>query len=198
MYLHLSTLLKPKNKWQGRTKALLMPALLVLYLIQTQEISFLIVGALLTSFLGDVGLQQAEHKKNNYELFSIAAFGITHILYTLYFILAVISTEFSFVFILPYLAALFFLRYMYKRSKGHTTVQLLYAVIITCMGASSFVYMLYDTSIYSIITFVGASLFIFSDFLISKQMNEGHKKDEVAIMVTYILAQFLIIVGIMM
>ena len=66
------------------------------------------------------------------------------------------------------------------------------------MATSSFIALLYYQTIGAIIIFSGAILFVFSDFLISKQILENNKKDEIAIMMSYIVAQFLLIVGIVL
>jgi len=196
MYVHLISLIHPKNIWRGRTKALLMPSLLLLYLMQAQYPSLLIALALLCSFLGDVGLQQSSKRKGNLETYSIILFGFAHIFYIIYFIQALSPYTFSPIHIIPYLCAALLLLYLYLQKRIRTSIQIIYAVIISCMAASSCLYMVYYTTPHSMLVFTGASLFIFSDFLIARQMNEGHKKDEIAIMATYILAQFLIIVGI--
>ncbi len=196
MYVHLISLLHQKNMWRKTTKALLMPSLLFLYIIQIEQPSLLIILALICSFLGDVGLQLAKRESKQIELFSIALFGCTHLLYIIYFFGSLSPYKASWIHAVPYLCALFLIIYLYIQKRIQSAIQLVYAAVISCMAASSCLYMFHHNSIFSILVFTGASLFIFSDFLISRQMNEGHQKDEIAVMATYILAQFLIIVGI--
>jgi len=198
--LHLFTLMRNNSLYKGVTKGFLMPLLLLFYCVSIKDTSLLIILALVCSFIGDVGLFKANRHPLFYQKGSIFSFALTHLFYTLYlFPLKAPNT----LLILSFIGALsilviFYLKIIHPLNNKIKIFLLLYAMIITIMATSAFIILMYVQTIGAILIFSGAVFFVFSDFLISNQILEDHKNNEIAIMISYILAQFLLIVGIIL
>lgn len=199
-FLHLFTLMGNSRIYRGVTKGLLMPLLLLFYSTTLEHTSILVVLALTFSFIGDVGLFVAENNPSVIQKGSILSFATAHIFYTLYIVIAQANPSFILISSIGALLLLitFYAKVIHPCNTLIKTFLFFYAIIITIMGTSAFISLLYHQTIGSYLLFTGALLFIFSDFLISKQILMENKKDELAIMISYILAQFLLIVGIVL
>lgn len=198
--LHLFTLMGNKDVYKGITKGTLMPLLLLFYCIFTQHISIFIILALLFSFFGDVGLFIADTHPSFYQKGSILSFALSHVFYTLYILPTQAHPTLIFISFIGAICILllFYLKVIHPFDNSIKAFLFLYAVIITMMATSAFISVFYYQSMGSFLLFTGALFFVFSDFLISKQILLDNKKDELAIMISYILAQFLLIVGIIL
>ncbi|NCB00821.1 MAG: lysoplasmalogenase [Spirochaetia bacterium] len=196
-FFHLFSLMGNNSIRKGVSKALLMPSLLFSYVVLVPFASPFIVGALGLSFFGDVGLFIADKKPGVSQKVSILAFALSHILYTLY----IFPQEAPFLLIFfPFLGtsiilALFYIKILHPMGHTLTPLIFIYALIITIMATSSFIFLLTYQTIASLVIFSGALFFLFSDFLIAKQIIYNNKKYELAVMSTYIVAQFLLIIG---
>ena len=89
---HLFTLMRNTSSFKGITKGFLMPLLLLFYCVTADDISILIIAALLFSFIGDVGLFVAKNHSIVYQRSSILSFALSHVCYALYILLKCTSS----------------------------------------------------------------------------------------------------------
>ncbi len=192
-----------KIKVRTSTKPFLLPLLLAYYILNSIEsgnpIIALIAIGLFLGFIGDVALLKP--KVPALFILGLASFLIGHILYVIAFIQA--SDTFSgihplvFGFIVVYL--LFFVliqRFLGDSTKEMKIPVILYMIIILTMSFCSLA-LLFSPQTGSMkspfFAFLGSLCFIASDFLLANQLfKKPFKYDQAYIMLTYLLAQFLI------
>lgn len=173
-------------------KPLIMPCLILLYFVSTKSVNKWYVAAMFFSFLGDVLLLD----KNNMFLYGIAAFLITQLLYV--FIIAKQlpqsgwKTKIS--ALVPFLIFFISLISILKDSLGDFLIPvIIYGVAISIFGFVSLLNYLLKKDPASFTLLGGAVLFILSDSMIAlHKFYEPHAIYPTAIMITYIIAQFLI------
>lgn len=185
------------------TKPPLLLCILLYYVFGSIEagnpINLLIAIGLFLGFVGDVSLLKP--KVPALFLIGLGSFLIGHVLYIIAFIQAldgfagVPAWVYS---ILIVFAGLFIVinRYLGDSTKDMKIPVILYMVIILTMSFCGFALM------FSSITgdikaptyaFIGSVFFIISDFLLANQLfKKSFKRDQALIMITYLLAQFLI------
>ena len=174
-------------------KPLLLTLLAVVYLVSANKPVFWYVLGMFFCFVGDVLLM---FKGANFFMYGLAAFLLGHIVYikiTVGFLpkdltVKMITSAFPFV--------VFFgvLMYLIYPNLGEMLLPVLvYGVTISTFGSVAFLNYRGEKSTENLWLFIGAIIFILSDSLIA--LNKFYEPNElygVTIMVTYILAQFLI------
>lgn len=174
-------------------KPLIIPSLMSLYYFSADKMNKWYAIALIFSFLGDVLLLD----KFNYFLFGVGSFLITQILFIKIIIgqLNKSSLDRKIIAVLPFLA--FYVILMYKLMETLDKFLFpvgLYGITISIFGMVSFLnYLLDKRSTTSKYLLFGAIIFIASDTMIA--LNKFYEPQEyyaVAIMITYIMAQYLI------
>lgn len=174
------------------TKPLLITTLVVLYLLSVSKANFWFVSALFFSFWGDVLLLF----KETFFVFGLASFLVAHLLY-----IKLISSELKkvqtrkrlLVIIAFLLYLVVFLYFILGKVIDIKIPVIVYAFIISIFGMLSALLYLQQKSTANLWLFLGALFFIISDSLIA--VNKFYYPSEsyqIFIMITYILAQFLI------
>ncbi len=178
--------------WQTLSKPLIIPALTAYYLLRTTSINKWYVIALFFSFAGDVLLLD----KSNLFLVGIGAFLITQILYISIFSKGLRGVSFAYKLkaILPFLVFYAVLMNVLIPGLNDFLVPvLIYGLAISLFGTVALLNYLIKKDGISLRLFSGAVLFILSDSIIA--LNKFHHERSfypVIIMITYIVAQFLI------
>ena len=173
-------------------KPLIMPCLILLYFVSTKSVNKWYVAAMFFSFLGDVLLLD----KNNMFLYGIAAFLITQLLYVFIIARNLPSSDWKTKSkaLLPFLIFLISLISVLKEGLGYFLIPVVvYGVAISIFGFVSLLNYLLKKDQASLTLLSGAILFILSDSMIAlNKFYEAQSIYPAAIMITYIIAQFLI------
>lgn len=174
-------------------KPMLLTLLAVVYLVSVKKPNFWYVLGMFFCFIGDVLLM---FKGANFFMYGIAAFLLAHVVYikiTAGFLpkeltSKMITSAFPFVFFFA------ILMYLIYDNLGEMLIPVVvYGVTISTFGSVAFLNYREEKSTENLWLFVGAIIFILSDSLIA--LNKFYQPNEiygVSIMITYILAQFLI------
>jgi uncharacterized membrane protein YhhN len=173
-------------------KPLIIPSLMALYYFSVEKKNNWYLIALVFSFLGDVLLMY----KNNLFLYGIAAFLITQIIY-IYIIVKQMEKP---SFFHKYLYAFLFVNYvvyllsLLKPNLGELFYPVLvYGITISIFGLVVTLNYVTKRTTPTLFLMLGAVLFITSDSMIA--LHKFHVPKSfypVAIMITYVLAQYLI------
>ena len=175
------------------SKPLLMLSLLLLYFISVKKVNKLYVIGLFFSFLGDVFLLGAS---KNYFMFGLVSFLLAHIMYikmTTSFIKKK-SIPKTILSIIPFLIYVLGLLFLLKNHLDNMLIPvIIYGIVIATFGVIATINYLNNKSIINFWLFLGALFFITSDSILA--INKFYQPQEiynVLIMLTYIIAQFLI------
>ena len=198
---------KDNTKIEFSTKPLLMPLLILFYIFGVIEgaslarIDWLIVVALLGGWAGDVFLMQKNQEK--WFLFGMIAFLINQIFYIISFFLSISHiTTFNpsgFYLLGPVLLILLFMLPRFITKAGEMKIPVLvYLIAILLMHVVAILRLAEFQGLPFILVYIGSISFIFSDSTIAvdkwdKEVPNGRP----IIMITYILAQFYITLGVL-
>lgn len=174
------------------TKPLLMVTLVLVYLASVKVPDFWYVSALFFSFWGDVLLLF----KDQFFVLGLASFLLAHILYikiTTGF-LKKISLQKVTLVSLPFVIFFFSLLYLIKDNLGEMLLPVIvYGITISSFGAVTLLSYVQEKTTENMWLFLGAIIFITSDSLIAiNKFYEPKAMYGISIMVTYIVAQYLI------
>jgi len=173
-------------------KPLITTSLVILYLLSVSKPNFWYVSALLFAFLGDVLLLFPDQ----FFVFGLASFLLAHVL------LITVSSRFLqqvsklriLVHSLPFVVILAVLLYLiYPNLEELLIPVIIYGIVISVFGVVAFLVYTNDKSIANSWLFLGALIFILSDSILA--INKFSQSSEflgIAIMITYIIAQYLI------
>ncbi len=173
-------------------KPLLMVSLAILYLVSVTKPNFWYISALFFSFWGDSLLLF----KDQYFVFGLASFLLAHVFFTTVSssYLKRISKGKIISHSVPFLLFLVFLLWMISGNLGEMLLPVIvYGIVISVFGVVSFLVYTQEKSTENLWLFLGALIFIASDSVLA--INKFYESQEifgVIIMVTYIIAQFLI------
>lgn len=184
------------------SKPSIVIALIVFFMINAKNVSKVIKNtillALFFSLLGDV-LLLFDTKSEYFFIFGLVAFLIAHIMYCIAF-LKERNTKRNPLLIIALLlgyAVLLFLKI--KSSLGTMLVPVTaYMIVILSMAISAYLRKGNVTTIGYYLVFIGAVFFMISDSILA--VNKFHTAlpySNISIMLTYAIAQFLIVVGIL-
>jgi uncharacterized membrane protein YhhN len=191
-FLDVAAIFFSNTPWQTISKPLIIPALMACYITGSKSWNKLYVLALFFSFTGDVLLMD----KNNLFLFGIASFLLTQLLYVFIVAKQLVKSDGRTVIaaILPFLIFFLTLIAVLKPGLGDFFVPVLvYGLAISVFGVVVFINYLQNKDKPAIRLLAGALLFIASDSMIA--LNKFHEERAfygVSVMITYILAQYLI------
>lgn len=190
--LHLYGLVFTHTALTFYTKPFLMISLVIMYLTSTKSPSFWYVSALFFSFWGDVLLLF----KASLFVYGLGSFLLAHVLFikiTVGFIpkfspKKVLISSFPFVFFL------FGLLYLIQDNLEEMFLPVVvYGITISSFGAVALLNYIHQKTTENLWLFLGALFFIVSDGLIAiQQFYRPQETYSVSIMITYILAQYLI------
>jgi uncharacterized membrane protein YhhN len=173
-------------------KPLITTSLVILYLLSVSKPNFWYVSALLFAFWGDVLLLFPDQ----FFVFGLASFLLAHVL------LITVSSRFLqqvsklriLVHSLPFVVILAVLLYLiYPNLEELLIPVIIYGIVISVFGVVAFLVYTNDKSIANSWLFLGALIFILSDSILA--INKFSQSSEflgIAIMITYIIAQYLI------
>lgn len=190
--IDICAILLGNSLWQTLSKPLIIPALIAYYLTRTTSVNKWYLIALIFSFAGDVLLLD----KSNLFLLGIAAFLITQLVYISIFSKGIkgSSLVIKLKALLPFLVYFIVLITVLKPGLQDFFIPVLvYGLAISLFGAVALLNYLIKRDLISLRLFIGAVLFILSDSLIA--FNKFHHERSfypVIIMITYIVAQYLI------
>ncbi len=173
-------------------KPLIMLSLMALYYFSANKKNNWYLVALLFSFFGDVLLMD----KNNLFLFGIAAFLVTQLIYV-YIIIKQLKKP---SFFHKYLYAFLFVNYvvylltLLKPNLGELFYPVLvYGIAISVFGLVATLNYVTKRTAPALFLMLGAILFVASDSMIAlHKFHEPKSFYPIAIMITYVLAQYLI------
>ncbi len=174
------------------SKPLIILTLFVLYYFSAEKRNNWYLLALFFSFLGDVFLLD----KNGYFLLGIGSFLITQILFIILIIsqLRKVSVHHIIITMLPFVVYFTVLISTIKENLTEFFIPVvIYGITISFFGMVSLLNYFINKSKRSAVLLIGAVLFIASDSMIA--LNKFHEPRiiyPVAIMITYIFAQYLI------
>ena len=181
------------------TKPLLVPLIILFYLTSAEHINWFIVTALFFGFLGDVALLWGS--KKIFFAMGLIAFLAGHLLYTLVFLQAIsyfeIVPTWFFIFLIPYVSYGYALLRILRPNLNKMIVPVvIYMCVILMMSFTSSCCIWNGFTLQFIFPFTGSIFFMVSDSVLAyNTFNVPLKNYETFIMVTYILAQVLIVAG---
>ena len=195
--LHLIACFRRMPKLRAPTKVLLMPLLCAFYLVFAREIRLLVVAALLFGWIGDVFL--LFKGKKIWMLLGICAFAIGHVFY----IGAMLSDHPSphILMLIPIVLCTLWMTFVYKKllpfaPKSLRKPGFLYALLLSGTCLSALYLLLVEQKAPYLIAFVGGLFFMLSDtILTSQEYRKELTHGNFYVMLTYILAQTLLVVG---
>ncbi|MFY0629331.1 MAG: lysoplasmalogenase [Flavobacteriaceae bacterium] len=173
-------------------KPLITTSLVIIYLLSVKKPNFWYVSALFFAFWGDVLLMFPD----KFFVLGLASFLLAHVLYITISskFLAKVSIPKIVSHSLPFLAILLVLLYIIYPNLGELLIPvIIYGVVISVFGVVAFLVYTNEKSTENLWLFLGAIIFIVSDSVLA--INKFYESSEVlgiTIMVTYIIAQYLI------
>ena len=179
---------------QAIFKPMIILSLMVLYYYSLEKKNNWYLLALTFSFLGDVLLMD----KNNLFLYGIAAFLMTQIIYIKLIINQLIKSTLQqkILAIIPFSMFIIVLLSILRDNLNEFLVPvIIYGITISIFGIVSFLNYMVKKNKTAQILLIGALLFIVSDSMIA--LNKFHEPKviyPIAIMITYVLAQYLIFI----
>lgn len=186
-----------KLKLRYFSKPILMPLLIVYYVVTVQDINVLIILALLCGLAGDVFLMK-EEKLN--VMLGIGSFFLGHVFYITYFLISIdfIFPPYFYLLIIPYIVVIIILFKLIYPYMGDLRIPgFLYMIIITLMSFTTAIRYDAVTLVPYLLPLFGSLLFIASDTVLALGMFKTKiKYGDVIVMLTYILAQTLITIGV--
>lgn len=188
---------KKLHKLRWFTKPLLLPFIIVLYLLQTGEIAGYLLAGLFAVWVGDLFLL-SESKKTSYTGFGF--FFLGHILYSLAFIrglplLPSLSVElFAGILLFTGMIIVLLMKIRMEGSSLYFPAGV-YFLVLGAMGFSAYYRFIFIPGILPGLTLAGALLFILSDIILIYSMLHKLAHSQAIVMSTYIVAQVLIVAG---
>lgn len=197
--IHLYASFNKNRKLRAFSKILIMPSLLIYYVFKTNSIETYFILALLFSWFGDLFLIL---KGNKYFAFGGISFGLSHI----FFIISYINkmNNMYIPFYIYIIAIIYFIitLIVFKHLKKYLPKQLiapmcLYLLTNATMNCFAFILFSNIQNIYSLIIYIGALSFFISDtnLFFVRFKKEDNKQNHFIVMLTYIVAEFLIVFG---
>lgn len=188
------------NKGRYYTKPLLMPLLAIYYMVGAVEFNKLILIALVFGFVGDVFLMWSE-RKNNF-IVGLIAFLLGHLCYVLLFLQNISFAKdvppWFYLIIIVYVIGAFSVMKKLKKYLGDMKVPTyIYMTVILIMSFASIARVwIVGMSMPFFLPFIGSLLFLCSDSMLGFYTFKGKfKNGDIYIMITYVLAQALIVGG---
>ncbi|MBR6039209.1 MAG: lysoplasmalogenase [Clostridia bacterium] len=195
--LHLVACYRRYPKIRNATKVLLMPLLCAVYCVVAPDVRLFVVAALVFGWIGDVFLLFKNGKI--FMLLGVCAFAIGHIFY----IGAMLSAHPSLhiLMLIPLALCVIWMTFVYRKllpyaPKSLRKPGLLYALLLsgTCLSAL-YVLLVTGKPAY-LIAFIGGLFFMLSDTLLTgQQYRKELKHGNFYVMLTYIIAQMLLVLG---
>ncbi|MFK8061110.1 MAG: lysoplasmalogenase [Polaribacter sp.] len=190
--IYLSGLLLDNKTLTFFTKPFITISLVLVYLVSVKKASFWYVSALFFSFWGDTFLLF----NDDFFLFGLVSFLIAHILYIKISsgYLKKTPTNKIIFSAIPFVLAFGSVFYVINDSLGDMFIPvIIYGIVISTFGKLTFLNYIQEKNTENLWLFLGGVIFIISDSLLA--INKFYEAKEiygVCIMITYIVAQYLI------
>jgi uncharacterized membrane protein YhhN len=182
------------------TKPLLMPLLAIYYISSVSEVNNPIVMSLVFGFVGDVFLLWPNRKSNF--LLGLGAFFIGHICYVLLFLQGNsfakdVPVWFYLIIIIYAIGARSVMKKLTQYLGDMVIPTYIYMLVILLMSFTSLARIfVMGISISFLLPFIGSLLFLCSDSILAFYTFKGKfKNGDIFIMLTYVLAEVLIVSG---
>lgn len=201
--LHLIACAQPKHfQLRKLTKCCLMPLLALCYVACARAFSWLVLIGILCGFVGDALLLRPE--KPIRFAGGLAAFAIGHICYAIHMLLLLGARPawwVAAIAIVLYMAVIWLIMRQLRRDLPQSFVLpcLIYMLVICFMSFAALLLMLNWRTIYAVLLFIGSLLFMVSDAVLAFDTFRTRpiRHSGILIMGTYILAQTLIVCGLL-
>jgi len=192
---HLFACISYQERARILTKPLLLPALLVLYLVNVSNPAPLVCTAIFLSFLGDVLLMI---KGTGWFIAGASAFLLSWTTYTVEMVRT--SMRWPAAWLIPIIFGTYYalgiLAFLSLRKKmGKTIIPgSIYFLVLSTMGAFSATYLSGTLAWTALMMTIGAILIMISDYLLAYSIfDRRFKQQDFWIMLTYIAGEFLIV-----
>ena len=174
-------------------KPLILPSLLVLYVKSVSKRNRIYIMALIFSFFGDVFLLFSGEL---YFIIGLVSFLIAHFLFIKIVVARIQKTPIVRIIssVILFFMVFSLLIFVLKNSLGELLIPvIIYGLTISTFGAVSLIDYLNTNSKKSLLMLIGASVFIVSDAVLAiNKFYESVHIFEIIVMITYVLAQYLI------
>jgi uncharacterized membrane protein YhhN len=198
--MHMIFTKKEYNRGRCYTKPFLMPLLAIYYISSVAEVNKFIMMALVFGLMGDVFLMWPE-RKNNFML-GLGAFLIGHLCYVLLFLQGIsfaknVPIWFYLIIIIYVIGACAVMKKLIKYLGDMKIPTYLYMAVILLMSFASLARIwIMGMTLSFVLPFIGSLLFLCSDSMLGfYTFKSKFKNGNVYIMLTYVLAQALIVGG---
>lgn len=195
--VHLIACFRRMPKIRTATKVLLMPLLCALYCVSAKEVRPLVIVALAFGWLGDVFLLFKGSKLGM--LLGIASFALGHVFYIGEMLSGYPAPHV--LMLVPIALCAVWLVFVYKKLIPYAPKSLrkpgfLYALLLSWTGLSALYLLLVTQKMPYLVAFIGGLFFMLSDTILTgNQYRKELKHGNFYVMLTYILAQSLLILG---
>ena len=206
--LCLLAIKKKSTPLYAATKPLLMPLLCAVYFLilpealRSQSYQKYVVGALSLHALGDLFLLFPRNKTKKFFYLGMVCFFLGHMFYSGWFLKAPVghTKQWSIiVFMLCFLLEYLLYRQLMLGPRKYAPILLPYSFGLCMVGISIASTIGQGSPAYaSIISFIGISLFFFSDFCILRRLVRLPLFGQMTVMTTYIAGQSLIVLGMLL
>lgn len=183
------------------TKPLLVPLIIAFYCISADAINWLVVIGLFCGFLGDVFLLG---KKDVFLLLGLCSFLTGHVFYSIAFLDSTNYLEsvpiWFYLLTIPYIMyGIFVMSALWKHLGDKKIPAVLYITALLTMSFCSLGRVWNGFDLAFILPWAGSLLFIASDSSLGRSILADKNQDhEVFIMITYVMAQVMIMLGFLM
>ena len=190
------------NYWHYISKPAIVISLLIFFWIRSKHLESklrALVGlALVCSLIGDVLLMFVD-RSPHYFLFGLVAFLIAHVMYVFAFLKHRNKTINPIGFVIILLAYAGILFYFLKDGlKDMLIPVIIYMLVILSMSTAAFLRQQRVSKLGFLLVFIGALFFMLSDSILAlNKFYSPLSHSNYSIMVTYAIAQFLIVYGIL-
>lgn len=202
---HLIESWKDNVKRRAYTKPFLIPFVLLYYVFSSHNILWFLIAALVFSWLGDVFLMI---KGNKWFTIGGCCFGVGHILFVITYIGQIVWSSVKLYVVIPVaivyiVITTFVIRAVIKKTpKPMIPAMYLYLVANGTMNVFAIMQLMSHPCAATIIAYIGALLFYFSDctlFLVrySEHPDKVFKK-HFTVMFLYVVGEFMITQGLLM
>jgi uncharacterized membrane protein YhhN len=182
-------------------KPAIVISLLIFFFLKCKSINkslrLLIILALWFSLAGDILLMFVE-KSPNYFLFGLVAFLLAHIMYVIAFLKhrnKALNAYWFMALLMIFAVSLFYV--IQDGLKEMLVPVIIYMLVILCMSATAYLRKGTVSKLSYTLVFIGALFFLWSDSILAlNKFYEPLPFSNISIMLTYAIAQFLIILGI--
>ena len=184
------------------TKPLIVLSLLIFFFTQNQlinkTIKTLMILALVFSLIGDVALL-FDAINPNYFIIGLASFLLAHVMYVLVFLKQRNKNKNPLGFIILMLGYAALLFYVLNDGLGDLLIPVVvYMIVILSMSTSAYLRQKLNNTISYNWVFIGAILFMLSDSILAlDKFYQPLPLSSISIMLTYALAQYCIVIGIL-